>query len=193
MSKLIDEKKIEKIRESAISCIGRFGIGNASVAEIARHAGVSVGYLYRHYSGKEELINDILERTLDIISDKIEELLHSGSSPEKIISGFIEFLFITSQKNPDKIKFILSLQNDFSYEFPKKLSMRLNELCAKFINKGNETGILTKDVTTGDIYIIVICLPLQFIGMKMRNIFGETTEKNKIINKITSLCLAAIK
>ncbi|MCC8088307.1 MAG: TetR/AcrR family transcriptional regulator [Rikenellaceae bacterium] len=193
MSKIIDETKIERIRESAINCIGRNGIGNASVADIARNAGVSAGYLYRHYSGKDELINDILEKTLDIISDKIEELINSGSVPEKLINDFIMYLFETAEKNSDKIKFILSLQNDFSYSFPDKLTARLEEFCSKIIRKGNDTGIITKEIAPGDMYIILICVPLQYIGMELRDIFGNKTEKNETIKKLTSLCLAAIK
>ena len=71
MSKRIDTSKIERIRDAAIEIISEQGIPNCSVAAIAKRAGVSVGYLYRHYSGKEELTNDMLELYFNIINEKI--------------------------------------------------------------------------------------------------------------------------
>ena len=47
-----------RIRQSAVSIISREGINGCSAAAVAGQAGVSVGYLYRHYPGKETLAGE---------------------------------------------------------------------------------------------------------------------------------------
>ena len=64
MAKKMDMTKLDRIREASVEIISEHGILNSSVASIAERAGVSVGYLYRHYPGKVDLINDLLEDAL---------------------------------------------------------------------------------------------------------------------------------
>ena len=52
MAKKMDMTKLDRIREASVEIISEHGILNSSVASIAERAGVSVGYLYRHYPGK---------------------------------------------------------------------------------------------------------------------------------------------
>ena len=65
MAKKVDQTKIERIRNASVEVISEHGILGGSVASIAERADVSVGYLYRHYPGKTELINDLLENALN--------------------------------------------------------------------------------------------------------------------------------
>lgn len=69
MAKKMDMTKLDRIREASVEIISEHGILNSSVASIAERAGVSVGYLYRHYPGKVDLINDLLEDALRTITD----------------------------------------------------------------------------------------------------------------------------
>ena len=71
MAKKMDMTKLDRIREASVEIISEHGILNSSVASIAERAGVSVGYLYRHYPGKVDLINDLLEHALTTITDRI--------------------------------------------------------------------------------------------------------------------------
>lgn len=59
MAKQIDITKIEAIKTATIKIVVTHGIAGASISLIAKEAGVSDGYLYRHYSGKRELIADL--------------------------------------------------------------------------------------------------------------------------------------
>lgn len=191
MSKQIDSTKIERIREAAVACIGRHGIGNTSVAMIAAEAGVSVGYLYRHYTGKDELINDILSISLDNIGDKVEALISSSGNTREIVHRFVAYLLSSAKDDPDKVKFILSLQNDFSFSMSEVVIERISRLCNDILTKGQKA--IRPDITAEDMYVILICMPLQYIGDRMRNLFGRNMEQNDITEKITAMCMAAIR
>ena len=52
--------KQKKIIESAILIFSEKGYANASTAEIARHAGVSEGTIFKHYGTKENLLLSLI-------------------------------------------------------------------------------------------------------------------------------------
>jgi AcrR family transcriptional regulator len=45
-----------RIRDAALTCIGRFGLGKTTVDDIAREAGCSRATLYRYYDGKPAIV-----------------------------------------------------------------------------------------------------------------------------------------
>lgn len=52
-----------KILEAAERCIRRYGIRRTSMQEVARAAGFSRAWLYRHFPDKESLVSAVLLRT----------------------------------------------------------------------------------------------------------------------------------
>ncbi|MGZ8762606.1 MAG: TetR/AcrR family transcriptional regulator [Acidimicrobiia bacterium] len=52
-----------KLLDAAERCIRRFGIRRTSMAEVARAAGFSRAWLYRHFPDKESLVSAVLLRT----------------------------------------------------------------------------------------------------------------------------------
>ena len=116
MAKKMDMTKLDRIREASVEIISEHGILNSSVASIAERAGVSVGYLYRHYPGKVDLINDLLEDALRTITDRIYALADETNDIRKIVRGIVEFIIESAATNRPKHKFLIMLLNDFSVE-----------------------------------------------------------------------------
>ena len=61
--RLRDESR-QAIRSAALEAFAELGYHGASMAEIARRAGVSKALIYQHVPSKEELLRDILEDRL---------------------------------------------------------------------------------------------------------------------------------
>jgi len=193
MPKQIDVAKLERIREAAVSLISRNGSTNASVALIAKEAGVSTGYLYRHYAGKEELLNDLLDRILTRISDRIAVLAESNGSLEEAVAAFIGYLFQTVREQPDHVRFCLNLQNDLSCPISRQITDRIKSLCEEILRQGKEAGSIDAKITAEDLYIILLCMPLQYIGVRLRGVFGTFTCNDEEIRHVSERCLSAIK
>jgi AcrR family transcriptional regulator len=60
----IEEARRRQIVETAIRTIANRGYSQASLAEIAREAGISKGVISYHFEGKVELVQEILSRLL---------------------------------------------------------------------------------------------------------------------------------
>ena len=73
--------KQKKIIESAILIFSEKGYANASTAEIARHAGVSEGTIFKHYGTKENLLLSLIIPYLeDFFPSIVEEVVKEASN-----------------------------------------------------------------------------------------------------------------
>lgn len=70
----------EKILSASIDLMTKNGINNTSLADIAREVNISKGTLYYHYSSKDDIIFDIADNHLSIISKALLDCLSSINS-----------------------------------------------------------------------------------------------------------------
>ena len=82
----------EKILQISIEKISKKGYDNVSIRSIARDVGIKESSIYNHYKNKEDILDKILKKFLDILEetslessdlkknlDNIEQLYHYGS------------------------------------------------------------------------------------------------------------------
>jgi AcrR family transcriptional regulator len=66
MTLLVDSVPVDlRIRDAALTCIGRFGLSKTTVDDIAREAGCSRATLYRHFDGKTAILRAAVAAELD--------------------------------------------------------------------------------------------------------------------------------
>jgi TetR/AcrR family transcriptional regulator, repressor of fatR-cypB operon len=188
MARLIDESKIVRIKEATIQLVVLNGFGNASISEIARRAGVAEGYLYRHYKGKTELVEDLLNLNMNQIVDKLEELLEKQYSVSTIIEQLIRALFEIANQNPDRIKFLYVLMNDYNFNIQEAQRQRIYSLCTRIKEKGLASGELNTNTEEEDIYLLGVTIPIQFINYRLKNFFNRSELGENEINKLLNIC-----
>lgn len=66
----------DKILITSTQLMTRNGINNTSLADIAKEVNISKGTLYYHYSSKDDIIFDIADNHLSIISDALIDCLN---------------------------------------------------------------------------------------------------------------------
>ncbi|TDD42982.1 TetR/AcrR family transcriptional regulator [Nonomuraea terrae] len=67
----IEEARRAQIVASAIEVIAEVGFAQASLARIAQHAGISKGVISYHFAGKDELMEEVVERTYGTIAEHV--------------------------------------------------------------------------------------------------------------------------
>ena len=70
----------EKILLASIDLMRKNGINNTSLADIAREVNISKGTLYYHYSSKDDIIFDIADNHLNIISKALLNCIRQVNS-----------------------------------------------------------------------------------------------------------------
>ena len=68
------EARRQQILDAACDCVRRAGFHGASMADIAKAAGLSVGQIYRYFENKEAIIAAIADQDLAEMREKFAEL-----------------------------------------------------------------------------------------------------------------------
>ncbi len=66
------EVRQEQIAQSALTLIARHGFHRLSIAALAREVGVVPSAIYRHYQGKEEVLDAVLELVSQRLLENVE-------------------------------------------------------------------------------------------------------------------------
>lgn len=70
---------LQKVLTSAEHVLSTGGIDEFTVAAVAEHAGVSVGAIYRRFSGKEQLLKAVKDQLLEQLEAGVTEALRSAT------------------------------------------------------------------------------------------------------------------
>ncbi len=65
------ERSHETILDSAAALVRERGIAGATVGEVMKRAGMTVGGLYAHFASKEELVDEAIRRTAASLRDRL--------------------------------------------------------------------------------------------------------------------------
>jgi len=90
---------------AAMKLIVEKGYGGATISEIARMAGVSDGYLYRHYKSKMELVQDLYRSNIEILHGEMDNILERVGAIRDFFIEYIDFLYTASISDPNLFRF----------------------------------------------------------------------------------------
>lgn len=186
-------EKIECVREAVIKSISRNGLANSSVASIAKMAGVSDGYLYRHYVGKDDLVRDVLQVTFELANEALEKLLVESRDVEEYIDSYLKISLGQAMEDPDKFKFLILIQNDFSYSVDSAVVGRVKNLCGEILKKCNRSGNYRNDLSVEDVYMAFIVVPQQYIKLRFKDEFDVKMDLETMAYKIRKMMISIIK
>lgn len=85
-------KRRDQLVDCAIDAIAELGFARASVAEVARRAGVSKGVVTYHFAAKDDLIGAVIADVLASMREYLEPRIHAADPmqfPERFIAAYI--------------------------------------------------------------------------------------------------------
>lgn len=115
--KELREKSKTLIRDAGLSIFVSKGYHQATMAEIAREAGISKGLIYNYYASKEDLLNKIIDDVFDQTTPLMDYEL-KGKTPQERLKQIIEDYFQLIESNPAfwRLLVSLSLQPDIMHK-----------------------------------------------------------------------------
>src|SRR5699024_10847330 len=79
----------EQIIEAAIKTLDEIGYVKASLAQIAKRAGISTALISYHFADKNDLMNHLLWTLLEKSKSSILERVHRGNTPHEKLTTYI--------------------------------------------------------------------------------------------------------
>ncbi|MCT4612552.1 MAG: TetR/AcrR family transcriptional regulator [Clostridia bacterium] len=194
MARLVDPNKIEDIKVALMELVGDFGINAVSIKMLAEKASVSTGYLYRHYSGKDEMVMEIGNEWLDEFNTKVALATEKGDTIESFVVELTKWMLTMAKGDYVSAKFMVRLfvETLFDHEDRKYFcNKREKELAMiRFFERSNNE-ILHPDLDFEECFHIMVLIMMNFLLTKFDNNKKIDIEKETEI--ISNICLNAIR
>lgn len=192
MAKSIDTSKLERIKDATVELVVSHGYNSASVSLIAKRAGVADGYLYRFYPSKYDLVSDIFKSKVEQLADVLDDLYSQKDTLREVVYQFVAHIINRAKESPIQTKFLFMLIHDYTFEIDKGVALRLKETFEKLVQKGQQNGEINADVTSEDLYVLVIGQSLLYIDSRFRKHFGNEVLESNMAERVANVCLKAI-
>ncbi|WP_157245176.1 TetR/AcrR family transcriptional regulator [Nonomuraea typhae] len=85
----IEEARRAQIIAATIEVLAEAGFAGASLAAIAKHAGISKGVISYHFAGKNELMEEVVEQVYTRIAEHVVSRMQSGTTAKELLRTHI--------------------------------------------------------------------------------------------------------
>lgn len=128
---------------------------SASVADIARRAGIAKSTVFRHFATKEDLIAAIVIEHLETLTAVAEQL---ADAPDPG-AALLEFLTVAAEKRQQRdLTFLHSVPEE-----DRRVTEIRDGLCAsigELVDRARDAGAIRSDVTAADVFLL-LCAPVH--------------------------------
>lgn len=156
------EETREKIVSVADKLFSRFGFQKTSMDEIARTSRKAKGSLYYHFSSKEELFREVVQKEVNYLKDKLSEIV---SSPDLNAGGKLKnYLMIRMEVLKEATNYHETIRSDFfeTFDFINDIRKDLDEWererIGVIINEGMNKGEFELHISTEVLSDVLIML-----------------------------------
>jgi AcrR family transcriptional regulator len=170
------------------------GIEDTTIAMIAKNAGVSGGYLYRTYKGKQDLINKLYYDKVTSLYKELEFLLAlNQTSVRPLIESFIQNRVIYFLNEPIASKFFYQLLHNENFSATEDIKYKSAELMERIKNIGVKSGEISANTTVYQLHYHILIYAVDFINFTRKNIFGEQEVTINDVKSLTENILKILK
>ncbi|SRR5579875_444526 len=148
------ERNRRRILDAAEQLFAERGLA-VTLNDIAHHAGVGVGTVYRRFPDRTQLIESLFERKVQ----EIVELLERASAEEDPWRGLASFLerLMEHQSRNIALRELMIAGNE-GCERISRIRSRLTPLAIRLVQRAKERGQLRADAEVSDLAIIQLML-----------------------------------
>jgi AcrR family transcriptional regulator len=187
-----------RIRRAALAVFSRKGYVGASIPEIARKAGVSVGTIYNYYKNKEDLLLAVI--TYYLPSPGFIKYLQNP--PEADGSAFFkklldELLILTDEHSRSAVFLLDEVQRD--EKFRQKYLETVTRPFRHYLDGYFTSGIAAGSFSSSNPSIATTFVSALIIGLTLMNSLerGEgtlkITNRQELLSELTELILYGLK
>ncbi|MGG7104198.1 TetR/AcrR family transcriptional regulator [Rhodococcus sp. 24CO] len=151
------QANLERILCSAREVFGAQGL-DATLADVARHAGVGVGTVYRRFASKDELIQALF----DSRCAEIESLATTSLEIPGAWDGLVHYLEAISRRMADSRGFgDILMDARFTSDAFTRARASITRSTAALVNRAKDEGTLRADFEISDVPLLIQTIKLS--------------------------------
>ncbi|MCG8541436.1 MAG: TetR/AcrR family transcriptional regulator [Clostridia bacterium] len=195
MARITDPTKLEGIKKATMELVVKYGYRGTSIGAIARKAGVSTGYLYRHYNGKSDLIDDLIESNFKAFQEIFSRTVDEKGTARDAVFNVTKILFELSINEPINAKFLSVLVFDQNSEVRKRRTedRKIKKLVDNILELGIRNDEINPKTTVEEIILILFPIIFSYISSNLIEDYDKEKFGDEKAKRITEICLNAWK
>src|SRR6266700_991798 len=143
----------ERILESARAAFAESG-DEVQIDDVARHAGVGVGTVYRHFPTKQALVTELVRQTFRLFTGWAREALEAGGEPFALIEGLLRRIAETAARDAGVQYALASTAGQAETEAPAEQD-ELIAVIAELIEGARRAGTIRPGIEATDIAMLI--------------------------------------
>src|ERR1700682_6025772 len=143
----------ERILASARAAFAESG-ADAQIDDVARHAGVGVGTVYRHFPTKQALLTELVRQTFRLFTGRAREALEAGGEPFALIEGLLRRIAETAAGDAG-VQYALANSDGQAWTEAQAEQDELIAVIAELIERARRAGTIRPDIEATDIGMLI--------------------------------------
>ncbi|MGU3436006.1 TetR/AcrR family transcriptional regulator [Actinomycetes bacterium M1A6_2h] len=145
------ERNKRRIVDSAAELFAARGI-DITLDDVAAHAGVGVGTVYRRFANKQELIDGVFEQRFEDLLDRARTILDSDQPWDAMVEFFG---CVCEGMSVNRGLGEIVLGSDDGFAKVAAVKAKLDPLVDRIINRAKQSGELRSDVSANDFFPLI--------------------------------------
>jgi len=190
MARITDPEKLENIKTAVMELLVEHGYGGMSIVSISEKAGVSPGYLYKHYSSKEELVQELVETEMGRIIENLKFNICNSSSVYELAYKTVYNFFMYANSHPINAKFTAAVFMDVKVPSNEKAENYkiLVDMAKQIIDLGIKTKEINPQATPMEVVAIALTIPFRYLSVFLEvDINKEFTQEEA--KRVAGICV----
>ena len=152
----------ERILQSARAAFAESG-ADAQIDDVARHAGVGVGTVYRHFPTKQALLTELVRQTFRLFTGWAREAREAGGEPFELIEGLLRRIAETAAGDAGVQYALTSSAAQAARSEAQAEQDELIAVIAELIERARRAGTIRPGIEATDIAML-ICGVVSVMG-----------------------------
>ena len=144
----------ERILASARAAFAESG-ADAQIDDVARHAGVGVGTVYRHFPTKQALLTELVRQTFRLFTEWAREALEAGGEPFALIEGLLRRIAETAAGDVGVQYALASSAAQAARSEARPEQDELIAVIAELVERARRAGTIRPGIEATDIAMLI--------------------------------------
>lgn len=194
MARKVDKDKLARIKHATMKTIVDCGIEKTTIAMIAKNANVSGGYLYRMYSGKQALINELYFEKVDSLNTELAFLIGlNEDSISSILKAFVQNRVVYAKNEPVASTFFYQMLHNDNFVISDDLTKTSINIMESLKAIGSKSGEISTSVTLLQLQYHLLFYVVNYIHFKHKNFLRIEETLNIDVDYIVNNILTILK